>query len=90
MPGSFAYVTLHIPIDSRPQVPVAGLIVRGTRTFIADLRGDKTVHLQPVTVASTDGLNAALADGATVGQHVAINLPDEVGDGGRVQPVGDK
>jgi RND family efflux transporter MFP subunit len=90
VPGSFAYVTLHIPIDSRPEVPVAGLIVRGTRTFIADLRGDKTVHLQPVKVASTDGINAALAEGATVGQRVAINLPDEVGDGGRVQPMGDK
>jgi len=90
VPGSFAYVTLHISIPSYPTIPVAGLVVRGTRTFLADLRDDKTVHLQPVKVASTDGINAALADGATVGQRVALNLPDEVGDGGRVQPVGDK
>jgi RND family efflux transporter MFP subunit len=90
MPGSFAYVTLHIPIPSYPEVPVAGLIVRGTRTFIADLRGDKTVHLLPVKVASTDGISAALADGAVVGERVALNLPDEVGDGGRVQPMGEK
>ncbi|HET6238259.1 MAG TPA: efflux RND transporter periplasmic adaptor subunit [Acetobacteraceae bacterium] len=88
--GSFAYVTLHVPVDSYPQIPVAGLIVRGTRTFVADLRGDKTVHLQPVKVASTDGISATLAEGATVGQRVAINLPDEVGDGGRVQPAGEK
>jgi membrane fusion protein, multidrug efflux system len=90
VPGSFAYVTLHIPVASYPEVPVAGLIVRGTRTFIADLRDDRTVHLQPVKVAGTDGLTATLADGATVGQRVALNLPDEVGDGGRVQPVGGK
>ena len=90
VPGSFAYVTLHIPIDSHPEIPVAGLIVRGTRTFIADLRDDKTVHLQPVKVASTDGINAMLSEGATVGQRVAINLPDEVGDGSRVQPMGEK
>ncbi len=90
VPGSFAYVTLHIPIPSYPEVPVAGLIVRGTRTFIADVSGDKTVHLQPVTVASTDGTNAVLAAGAKVGQRVALNLPDEVGDGGRVQPMGEK
>src|SRR5271167_1593490 len=51
VPGSFAYVTLHVPIASYPEVPMAGLIVRGTRTFIADLRGDRTVHLQPVKVA---------------------------------------
>jgi RND family efflux transporter MFP subunit len=88
--GSFAYVTLHIPVPSYPEVPMTGLIVRGTRTFIADVRGDKTVHLLPVKVAGTDGTNATLAEGATIGQHVALNLPDEVADGSRVQPMGDK
>jgi membrane fusion protein (multidrug efflux system) len=87
VPGSFAYVTLHIPVRSYPEVPVAGLIVRGTRTMIADLGSGQTVHLRPVTVASTDGIRAMLSEGATVGQLVAINLPDDVGDGGRVQPV---
>jgi membrane fusion protein, multidrug efflux system len=87
VPGSFAYVTLHVPIPSYPEVPMAGLVVRDSRTFIADLRSDGTVHLQPVTVASTDGINASLLEGATIGQRVAINLPDEVEDGGRVQPV---
>ncbi len=86
VPGSFAYVTLHIPVQSYPEIPVAGLIVRGTRTMIADLASDQTVHLRPVTVANTDGIVASLADGVTVGQQVAINLPDEVGDGARVQP----
>jgi membrane fusion protein, multidrug efflux system len=86
VPGSFAYVTLHVPMQSYPEIPVAGLIVRGTKTMIADLGSDQTVHLMPVTVANTDGLTAALAEGATVGQRVAINLPDEVGDGARVQP----
>jgi hypothetical protein len=45
------------------------------------------VHFRPVTVANTDGIHALLAQGATIGQRVAINLPDEVSDGGRVQPV---
>jgi hypothetical protein len=74
-------------VQSYPEIPVAGLIVRGTSTMIADLGSDETVHLQPVTVANTDGITASLAQGATVGQRVAINLPDEVSDGGRVQPV---
>jgi len=87
VPGSFAYVTLHIPMRSYPEIPVAGLIVRGTRTMIADLDSDQIVHLRPVTVATTDGIRAMLSEGATVGQKVAINLPDEVNDGGRVQPV---
>jgi membrane fusion protein (multidrug efflux system) len=87
VPGSFAYVTLHIPTQAYPEIPVAGLIVRGTRTMIADLDSDQTVHFRPVTVANTDGVHALLAQGATIGQRVAINLPDEVSDGGRVQPV---
>ena len=31
--GSFAYVTLHIPIQSYPQIPVSGLLVRGAETW---------------------------------------------------------
>ena len=85
VPGSFAYVTLHVPVESRPEVPVTGLITRGTRTFVANIADDLTVHLLPVTVAHTDGTNAALSAGATAGQRVALNLPDEIGDGGKVQ-----
>jgi hypothetical protein len=40
-----------------------------------------------VKVASTDGTQASLAEGARVGDRVALNLPDEVGDGSRVRPI---
>ncbi len=85
VPGAFAYVTLHVPVPSYPEVPVTGLVVRGTKTFIADIRDDLTVHMVPVAVATTDGIRALLADGAKPGQRIAVNLPDEVEDGGRVQ-----
>jgi membrane fusion protein (multidrug efflux system) len=87
MPGSFAYVTLHVPVPSYPEVPVAGLVVRGTNTFIANVGPDSTVKLQPVKVANTDGLRASLADGGHVGERVALNLPDEISDGSRVRPI---
>ena len=85
--AAFAYVTLHVPITSYPEIPVAALLVRGTNTFIANVGGDSLVHLQPVKVASTDGTHASLAEGARVGDRVALNLPDEVGDGSRVRPI---
>jgi RND family efflux transporter MFP subunit len=88
VPGSFAYVTLHVPLQSYPEVPVAGLLVRGSNTFVADVGSDSLVHLRPVKVVSTDGIRASLGTGVRVGDQVAINLPDEVNDGGRVQPVG--
>jgi membrane fusion protein, multidrug efflux system len=87
IPGSFAYVTLHVPLQSYPEVPVAGLVVRGSNTFVADVDADSLVHLRPVKVISTDGIHASLADGATVGARIALNLPDDVGDGSRVRPV---
>jgi hypothetical protein len=45
------------------------------------------LHLRPVKVASTDGLRASLAEGAQIGDRVALNLPDDVSDGSRVRPV---
>jgi RND family efflux transporter MFP subunit len=85
VPGSFAYVTLHVPVDSYAEIPMTGLIVRGTGTFVARVADDQTVHLLPVTVAHTDGTSASLSQGAAVGLRVALNLPDEISDGGKVQ-----
>jgi membrane fusion protein, multidrug efflux system len=87
IPGSFAYVTLHVPLHSYPEVPVAGLVVRGSNTFVADVDAESQVHLLPVKVASTDGIKASLSDGATVGARIALNLPDGVVDGSRVRTV---
>jgi membrane fusion protein, multidrug efflux system len=86
VPGAFAYVTLHVPVTAYPEIPVAGLLTRGTNTFIANVGGDNLVHFHPVKVASTDGLLARLAEGARVGDRVALNLPDEISDGSRVRP----
>ena len=87
VPGKSANVTLHVPQRNYPEIPVAGLIVRGDKTFVAGVADDGLVHMRPVTVASTDGICAMLADGANLGDKIAVNLPDEVSDGGRIQPV---
>jgi hypothetical protein len=63
------------------------LITRGAKTFVADVSKDSLVHLQAVKIANTDGIVASVADGAKVGDRVALNLPDEVTDGGRIRPV---
>ena len=87
VPGSFAYVTLHVPVTSYPEIPAAGLVVRGTGTFVASIGADGLVHLQLVKVAGTDGSTVRLADGAHAGDRVILNLPDELRDGDRAQPV---
>ncbi len=84
--GSFAYVTLHIPITSHPQIPVSGLLVRGSETLVALVENDR-LRYKPVRVASTDGNTVAVAEGLRQDDRIAINLPDEVADGSRVQPI---
>jgi membrane fusion protein, multidrug efflux system len=87
VPGSFAYVTLHLPEPGYPAVPVGGLIVRGVTTYVAAVGDDGLVNLRTVKVASTDGTMASIASGVKVGDRVAVNLPDEIADGARIQPV---
>jgi hypothetical protein len=87
VPGSFVYLTVHVPIKSLPRVPVTALVMRGEKAFVAKVDDGGQVHFQPVTISRTDGSTATLADGLAVGERVATNLPGEVTEGGRIQPV---
>ena len=46
------------------------------------------VRFRLIKVASTDGAIISLADGLQPGEKVAINVPDEIVSGSRIQPVG--
>jgi RND family efflux transporter MFP subunit len=85
-PGSFAYVTLHVPIRSYIQIPVGGLITRGEDHVVGVLDND-VVRFRTVKVATTDGAVVSLLDGLKAGERIVINLPNEVTNGSRVQPV---
>src|SRR4029078_6493882 len=85
-PGSFAYVTLHVPVTSYIQIPVSGLITRGEDQLVGILEKD-VVRFRPLKTPSTDGAIVSLTDGLKAGERVAINLPNEVTNGSRVQPV---
>jgi RND family efflux transporter MFP subunit len=87
VPGAFAYVTLHLPVQSYPQLPVAALIMRGGKSYVAAVTDDGKVKLRPISVAATDGSSFTVADGVTAGDRLAVNLPNEIGDGDPVQLV---
>src|SRR5215203_1090684 len=84
--GSFANVVLHIPIKSYPQIPVSGLLVRGNDSFVAMVEND-TLRYKPIRVGTTDGNTVTVAEGLQKGDRIAINLPDEMTDGAKVQPI---
>jgi len=86
IPGSFAYLTLHVPLVSQPQIPVTALLMRSDQSSIAMVDGE-VVKFRPVKVAGTDGATITIAEGVKPGDKIAINVPDEVTDGSRIQPV---
>jgi hypothetical protein len=61
-------------------------MVRGNDSLVAVLEGE-VLRFRPVKVASTDGAVISLTDGLRPGERIAINVPDEVIDGSRIQPV---
>ena len=82
--GSFAYMTLHVPVSSSTQVPVGALITRGDDQFIAIVGQDSRLHYIKVAVASTDGDTVTLATGVAPGTRIAVDLPAEASDGSLV------
>jgi RND family efflux transporter MFP subunit len=87
VPGSFAYVTLHVPVTSLPQVPVAALLQRDSAQVVATVADDGAIRFKPIKIASTDGIVANVAEGVAPGDRVALNVPNEVTDGTHVRPV---
>jgi hypothetical protein len=85
--GSFAYMTLRVPVSSATQVPVGALITRGDDQFVAVVGSDSRLHYAKVAVASTDGDIVNLAGGILPGTNVAVDLPAEASDGDLVQSV---
>lgn len=85
--GSFAQVTLHVPVQSYPQIPATALVVRSGQTFVAGIDDQGQVHFKPVRVARTSGAVIDIAEGVAVGDRLAVSLPDDVGDGTRIQPI---
>jgi RND family efflux transporter MFP subunit len=82
--GSFAYLTLHVPVSSATQVPVGALITRGTDQFVAVVGSDSRLHYIKVSVASTDGDTVTLAGGIKPGTRLAVDIPAEASEGGLV------
>ena len=87
VPGSFAYVTLHVPVNSLPQVPVAALLQRDGTQVVATVADDGAIRFKPIKVATTDGIVVNVTEGVKEGDRVALNVPSEVTEGTHIRPV---
>jgi membrane fusion protein, multidrug efflux system len=85
--GSFVTVTLLIPAKSYVEAPSGALVTREGKPFLAVVDNDSRVKLTPIEVAGTDGKVIRIASGVDTGVKVALNLPNTVSDGARVNPA---
>lgn len=85
--GSYVNVVLRVPVAARLQIPVAALIQRGGTSTVGAVGGDGSVRFVPIKVAATDGIVVSVTEGVRAGDRVALNLPSEVAEGGRVRAV---
>jgi RND family efflux transporter MFP subunit len=83
--GSFAYMTLQVPVASATQIPVGALITRGNDQYVAVVGADSRLHYVKVAVGQTDGDVVTLAGGIKPGTRLAVDIPAEASDGSLVR-----
>ena len=85
--GAFVAVSLLIPAKSFIEVPSAALITREGKTLVAVVGEDRRLKFTPIEVAGTDGKVIRIVSGIGEGVRVALNVPNTVADGGKVNPA---
>jgi RND family efflux transporter MFP subunit len=85
--GSYVNMTLLIPATSYVEVPAAALVVREKKNYVAVIGADSHVKLTPVEIAGTDGRVIRILSGLAENTRVALNLPNTIPDGARVNPA---
>lgn len=88
-PGSFVRVTLRFRNRAGGvEIPAEALVLRGTKTFVAVVGADDRVTYRPVTVDNDDGIHASIRSGLRAGERIAVDIGENVPEGGKIQPAG--
>ena len=87
LPGSYVDVGLDVKVPALLEMPAEALVMRGEKTAVAVVDGEKRVHYLPVVVADDDGQVVRLVSGVREGERVALNLGSDTSDGSPVQVV---
>jgi len=85
--GAFVAVSLLIPAKSFIEVPSAALITREGKTLVAVVGEDRRLKFTPIEVAGTDGKVIRIVSGIGEGVRVALNVPNTISDGAKVNPA---
>jgi HlyD family secretion protein len=83
--GLFVNVSFAVPREHpNVVVPAEALIFNQSGLRVAVLNGDKSVHMQQVTVYRDSGTSIELSEGLRGGENIVLNPPASLQDGGKV------
>ena len=85
--GSFVAVSVLIPARSFIEVPTAALVTRDAKSYLGVITDDSRIKLTPIEIAGTDGKIIRIANGIDQGTRVALNVPNTLADGAKVNPA---
>src|SRR5689334_582336 len=85
--GAFVSVSLLIPAKSFIEVPSGALVTREGKSLVAVVGDDKRLKFTPIETVGTDGKVIRIANGIGEGVRVALNVPNTVSDGAKVNPA---
>jgi RND family efflux transporter MFP subunit len=86
LPGTYVRVRVALRVPPTPTMAASAIVSRDGRLFAAVVH-DTTVRLVPIEVGESDGRTSAVTAGLRGGELVVLDLPTELNDGDRVQPI---
>ena len=85
-PGAFVQVRFQVKLASAPlPIPANALIVRREGTLVAKLDAQQRVQLAQIAVGRDLGKELEVLSGASAGETLVLNPPDDLTDGMTVQ-----
>lgn len=86
LPGTFAHVEFRVSETPSPLIPDEAIVIRNGKTMVATI-ADGRAHYIPVDLGYNDGRSIRVLRGLDGGETVGLDVPVELEEGGRVQPV---
>jgi RND family efflux transporter MFP subunit len=85
VPGMYVDVGFLLDNSGMMQVPAAALVFHSGQPQVAAVNADGTVHLRNVTIGRDDGNTIELQSGVASGEHLVLNLSNQIVDGEKVR-----
>ncbi len=84
LPGMYLQISFHLKPKNWAQIPASALLFRTSGPQVAVVQPDDTIRFQDVKIGRDNGATVDIASGLSEGARVALNISNQIADGGKV------